>query len=276
MIAASRWVTIPPLSLTRTPRRPGHPSAAGWITNRAPLKLTGAVFESSVRPIGFETVLDQARVAEIAGGRLLADCGKDPECAAQLPSTNTVELAVRLDSLASCRELGPLDAGRVKRALREGLRPFSTRVLVPAALRWILSCTPEGTRWFSGFVDEVTANASSFSKRSALGLYFDVALSEVDGSSVEAAALEAEGATWLFSDGKAWAPTNELLGRDDVRYAPDAFSKQWAETDVALLILHGDHDPQAPIDHGLELARRYAAPDQQFVEFRLFDEMRAA
>jgi pimeloyl-ACP methyl ester carboxylesterase len=220
----------------------------------------GSVVLLALNPFSFKNPLYHAKSAQIALGRLLEECSRQPNCRQAFPNVRE-ELATVLQRLGKDPVLVSLAVARTGKAvqLRIGLSQFSE------ALR-VISYTPESASQIPPAIHHAFLGdyklfarvglSSNIGLRKILrfGMLMSVTCSEDVARIGEAEILVETKGTYLGDDRvrqqiaacKEW-PSSEL---------PKDFDKA-RRSDVPALLISGYYDPTTPPNFGEEVARDY-------------------
>ncbi|NUP04968.1 MAG: alpha/beta fold hydrolase [Polyangiaceae bacterium] len=238
----------------------------------APDQATAVILDS-IAPPG-ETFVPYDRDFDQVGRDFMALCAADPLCSEKLgadPWSALVDLSNALEE-GHCPQLTAtwgLDASTLPVVLASLLMGPVTRTYFPALVYRYARCSPPDidaiehllTVFFGGpqettYYDELMSDS----------LFYNVALSELWPNANEhptLRAINAEQAGLEVTVGLTPRVT-EVQGIWPA-YPDDEYVEEWADTDIPLLMMNGDLDPQTPIWVAQPAAEHLHAANQQFV-----------
>lgn len=174
----------------------------------------------------------------------------------------------QIDNDGLCGQLNP-EINRT--SMRQQLAALASNwwgcMLVPALLYRINRCSAEDVRIIkSMFSEDEPEEEYAAYPHFSYNLNTNIIISELIGGTTI-------GETRAFSD-IAYASPDETLAQYTARdvtgwpvYSPDQYVHQWPDTDMPVLILNGDMDPQTPVEGARFAREHYNGANQYLVEF---------
>ena len=205
---------------------------------------------------------------------IMQRCDDDPVCSDRMETYGTGSLDVlaktfaNVDSSGLCSELNPLiDRTALHQMLADLAKNWWGRMVLPALLYRINRCNAGDVEIIEALFshDDSEAEESEFPTFN-YNLNTNIITSElIGGTSLDEAQA--------FSD-LSYASPDETLSQFIARdvtgwpvYALDEITHQWPETDMPVLIMNGDMDPQTPVE-GAQFAKvHYTGANQYLVVF---------
>ena len=202
-----------------------------------------------------------------AGNEFLALCDDDPVCSSRLgpdAPTRAFEILYAV-SQGHCAEAGlGVDVLRTYFSTRVAWH-WETRAFIPAILHRLDRCSAADVLALQNAAPQIsdpfTFEVEPPAWSAVLGTH--VRLSELTDEPIPSdEQLQTWNSTSLFTLGSTVGMGAQYAAWP--RYEPDELDGGYAETNVPMLMLHGEFDPNAPLSQALPLRDHYAGPHQHF------------
>lgn len=242
-----------------------------------PDMLDGLILDGVV-PAGPENGLYPIDAYDQNANQLVLDilqrCDDDATCGSRMRTYGADSLAVlddtyaRIDGAGLCADLNPLISRTALRQKLAGLgRDWWGRMVLPALLYRICRCGADDVE-----IIETLFRAQAEPEQEAMYPAFSYNLNTHIITSELIGGLSLDQAQ-AFSDSAYASPDETLdqyIARDSVGwpiYPLDAATYQWPATDIPMLLLNGDMDPQTPVQFARFAKSHYPGDRQYLVEF---------
>ncbi|NLH51175.1 MAG: lysophospholipase [Myxococcales bacterium] len=239
----------------------------------SPQRIDGAILDSICSP-GF-TKLDEydPHFNEI-GHQIMDTCATDATCAEKLgtidadPWTALGKVYEKIDAGDLCLALGDVD----RTLLREGLGLLETdyflRVVIPSVIYRLNRCAPKDVLALNNLLTilegkkKIITDPDKLASDYTLGT--SIILAELYGDTTYAEALNFVNQAYFSVD--AGLLIGEIFdwGQWPI-YPDDGYMNRWADTDVPLLMLNGDFDPQTTLSMATPAGEHFTGSAQTFV-----------
>jgi len=202
---------------------------------------------------------------------ILQRCDADPICGSRMRAYGADSLALlagtyaKIDGASLCPDLAPLiTRTALHQKLAELGRDWRGRMVLPAMIYRINRCGADDAAIIKAlFTEQAEPEEDETYPAFSFNLNTHIITSELIGGLSLAQAQ-------AFSD-TAYASPDETLSQYTARdvigwpvYPPDAATHQWPATDIPMLLLNGDMDPQTP-DHFARFAKSHYPGDRQYL-----------
>lgn len=235
-----------------------------------PQQPTAVVLDSISAPPLADTSLYDVNTNNV-GMKLLDMCAQDTECSAKLgfnPRGFAAEVMQQWSAGNHCQSLRSqgVDTPLLKWMLAGSLMTEATRVDAIAIVHRLSRCEPED-------VAALACNAKLWQKFSyknfSMPLNVHIRLSETWPRMPTVEELQAQEDQLLFSSGASVALGRifDIHERILGRYTVGQYGYSWPDTDVPILILHGELDSMASYDNALAAAQVFNGDHQHVVSF---------
>ncbi len=226
--------------------------------------LDGVVLDSICPPGGCDFLREFDRGFDAVGKQLFDLCAKDYRCSGELgadPWKSLGDVLTKLDA-GHCAEL-KWDRQTTRQLLGLMTMVSALRGYAPAIVARLSRCQASDITALHALESYLTSLDMAGNGYSEV-LYSHVALSELSTRPFPTVKQVADAdRTYRVSLDAA----DNLLSRAAIwpLSAPDPLAPKYASTDVPLLMLNGDFDPQTPLSFAQEFGRHFAGKYQHFV-----------
>ncbi|MBN1608105.1 MAG: alpha/beta fold hydrolase [Polyangiaceae bacterium] len=231
-----------------------------------PDQADGVVLDSICSPGECRFGLRYDRLFDATGRRLMALCGEDPACRARLgddPAQFLADLYEKLDA-GHCPEIG-LDRAGLRGLLAMLLMYVGVRDYIPSLVYRIDRCEQRDIDALDRLWAALQEISGSDAGYGSVVLGTHIGLSEfMEDPAPTVADAEANVEALLFSPDVG--PEMTSLYQEWPRYAADEYVGAFADTDVPLLMLDGEWDPQTPTDVAKPTTDHFTGPHQTYVQ----------
>jgi pimeloyl-ACP methyl ester carboxylesterase len=231
-----------------------------------PDQADGVVLDSICSPGECRFGLRYDQMFDETGRRLMALCGKDPECRARLgddPAQFLSDLYAKLDD-GHCPEIG-LDRAGLRELLAVLLMYVGIRDYIPALVYRVDRCEQKDIAALDALwsaLQELSGGDAGYGS-AVLGTH--IGLSEfMEDPAPTVAEAEANVQGLLFSPDVG--PEMTPLYQDWPRYTADKYVGAFADADIPLLMLDGEWDPQTPTVVAKPTTDHFTGPHQTYVQ----------
>jgi pimeloyl-ACP methyl ester carboxylesterase len=231
-----------------------------------PDQADGVVLDSICSPGECRFGLRYDQLFDQTGKKLLALCGKDTVCRSRLgddPEQFLTDLYAKLDD-GHCPEIG-FDRARLRELLAMLLMYVGVRDYIPALIYRIDRCEQKDIDALNALWNALAELGGSDAGYSSAVLGTHIGLSEfMEDPAPTVAEAEANVQGLLFSPDVG--PEMTPLYEDWPRYAADEYVGAFADTDIPLLMLDGEWDPQTPTVVAKPTTDHFTGPHQTYVQ----------